>query len=77
MHVGSRTALRGSGQTWTVTGRIELPGELDASALCADAGAALGAWKAAAERVETVVPPHPDDVRWLARGPAGAEASTA
>ncbi|MEV8226095.1 ABC transporter permease [Streptomyces sp. NPDC079167] len=70
--VGSRTTLRGPEQTYTITGSVELPGELDKSALYADPGAVLAPWKAAADRDEKVVPPYPGDMTWLVRGPAGA-----
>ncbi|WP_405664426.1 ABC transporter permease [Streptomyces sp. NBC_01166] len=73
--IGSRTTLRGPEQTYTITGSVELPGELDKSALYADPGAVLAPWKAAADRDEKVVPPYPGDMTWLVRGPAGAGVS--
>ncbi|MFJ4841947.1 FtsX-like permease family protein [Streptomyces sp. NPDC088746] len=69
--VGSRTTLRGPEQTYTITGSVELPGELDKSALYADPGAVLAPWKAAADRDKKVVPPYPGDMTWLVSGPAG------
>ncbi|MFJ8755355.1 FtsX-like permease family protein [Streptomyces sp. NPDC102441] len=70
--VGSRTTLRGPEQTYTITGSVELPGELDKSALYADPGAVLAPWKAAADRDKKIAPPSPGDMSWLVRGPAGA-----
>ncbi|MGW1813397.1 FtsX-like permease family protein [Streptomyces sp. NPDC002125] len=73
--VGSRTTLRGPEQTYTITGSVELPGDLDKSALYADPGAVLAPWKAAADRDEKVVPPYPGDMTWLVRSPDGAGVS--
>ncbi|WP_406147578.1 FtsX-like permease family protein [Streptomyces sp. NBC_01012] len=70
--VGSRTTLRGPEQTYTITGSVELPGELDKNALYADPGAVIAPWKAAADRDKKIVPPYPNDMTWLVQGPAGA-----
>lgn len=70
--VGSRTTLSGPGRTYTITGSVELPGDLDKSALYADPGAVIAPWKAAAGRDEKIVPPYPGDMTWLVRSPTGA-----
>ncbi|MEU8703975.1 FtsX-like permease family protein [Streptomyces sp. NPDC048565] len=70
--VGSRTTLRGPEQTYTITGSVELPGELGKSALYADPGAVIAPWKAAAGQDKKIVPPYPGDMTWLVQGPAGA-----
>ncbi|MEU8677482.1 FtsX-like permease family protein [Streptomyces sp. NPDC048560] len=69
--IGSRTTLRGPGQTYTITGSVELHDELDANTLYADPGAVIAPWKAAAARDEKIVPPSPGDRKWLVQGPAG------
>ncbi|MET7365561.1 FtsX-like permease family protein [Streptomyces sp. NPDC005566] len=70
--IGSRTTLSGPGQTYTITGSVELHSELGKSALYADPGAVLAPWTAAAARDDKIVPPHPGDVKWLVQGPADA-----
>ncbi|MFJ8882322.1 FtsX-like permease family protein [Streptomyces sp. NPDC102402] len=75
LRIGSRTTLRGPEQTYTITGSVELPQELDKSALYADPGTVIAPWKAAAARDEQVVPPYPDGRTWLVRSPAGAGVS--
>ncbi|HEY9440872.1 MAG TPA: ABC transporter permease, partial [Streptomyces sp.] len=71
LHVGSRTTLRGPEQTYTITGSVELPNELEKKALYADPGAVVAPWKAAADRDSGILPPHPGETTWLVQGAAG------
>ncbi|MGP3753610.1 FtsX-like permease family protein [Streptomyces sp. IBSNAI001] len=70
--IGSRTTLRGPGQTYTITGVVELHSALDTKALYALPGAVVAPWKAAAARDDTIVPPNPGEMKWLVHGPPGA-----
>lgn len=70
--IGSRTTLRGPGQTYTITGSVEVHSSLGRSALYAEPGAVVAPWKAAAARDDKVVPPNPSDTKWLVQGAGGA-----
>ncbi|MCX4796345.1 MULTISPECIES: ABC transporter permease [unclassified Streptomyces] len=71
LHVGSTTTVRNSGRTYTVTGVVELPGELKTEALYADPGAVIAPWKAEADHDKKVLPPNAGSMDWLVKGPAG------
>lgn len=71
LHIGSRTTLRGPEQTYTITGSVELPNELQKKALYADPGAVVAPWKAAADRDHSILPPNPGEMTWLVQGAAG------
>ncbi|MFJ9679978.1 FtsX-like permease family protein [Streptomyces sp. NPDC101194] len=71
LHVGSTTTVRNSGRTYTITGAVELPGELKTEALYADPGAVIAPWKARAEHDKKALPPNAGSTDWLVKGPAG------
>lgn len=71
LRIGSRVTVRGPGTTYTLTGTVELPDDLDGKALYVDPGAVIAPWKAASDRDDTVLPPQPGRTEWLVDGPDG------
>ncbi|MFB7184893.1 FtsX-like permease family protein [Streptomyces sp. NPDC056230] len=71
LHVGSTTTVRNTGRTYTITGAVELPGDLRAEALYADPGAVIAPWQDRADHDKKVLPPNAGSTDWLVKGPAG------
>ncbi|MFB7133120.1 FtsX-like permease family protein [Streptomyces sp. NPDC056237] len=71
LHVGSTTTVRNTGRTYTITGAVELPGDLRAEALYADPGAVISPWQDRADHDKKVLPPNAGSTDWLVKGPAG------
>lgn len=72
LHIGSHTTVRAAGQTYTITGVVEQPDNLESKALYADPGAVIAPWKAAAERDKTVLPPNTGSTEWLVKASGAA-----
>ncbi|QNE76293.1 FtsX-like permease family protein [Streptomyces finlayi] len=72
LRIGSRVTVRGPGTTYTLTGTVELPDDLDKKALYADPGAVIAPWKTASDRDDTVLPPQPGGTEWLVKAAGGA-----
>lgn len=72
LHIGSRTTVKSAGRTYTITGVVEQPSDLDAQQLYADPGAVIAPWRAASDRDKKVLPPNTGSTEWLVKGPGGA-----
>ncbi|MEV6078266.1 FtsX-like permease family protein [Streptomyces sp. NPDC052069] len=72
LHVGSRITVRGPELTYTLTGTVELPQDLEKKSLYAGPGTVIAPWKAAADHDGKILPPNPGRTKWLVQGPAGA-----
>ncbi|ARF73708.1 hypothetical protein B7C62_16625 [Kitasatospora albolonga] len=77
LSVGDRVTVRGPGQTYTLTGAVELPAELAEESLFALPGAVIAPWQRAADKDEDkeILPPQTHVVEWLVQGPPGAGVS--
>ncbi|WP_327368452.1 ABC transporter permease [Streptomyces sp. NBC_01217] len=71
LDIGSTTTVRNSGRMYTITGVVELPGELKTQALYADPGAVIAPWKAESDHDKKVLPPNAGSTNWLVKGPEG------
>lgn len=71
LHIGSPITLRGPEQKYTITGTVEQPDNLKASALYADPGAVIASWKATAAQDKKVLPPNVGPMTWLVKGNDG------
>ncbi|MGW2589222.1 FtsX-like permease family protein [Streptomyces sp. NPDC001515] len=72
LHVGSRTTVNSTGRTYTITGVVEEPSDLNAKGLYADPGAVIAPWQKAADRDPDVLPPNTGSVQWLVTGAGGS-----
>ncbi|MFF0509227.1 ABC transporter permease, partial [Streptomyces fimicarius] len=57
LSVGDRLTVRGPGRSYTLTGVVELPADLEAQALYALPGAVIAPWQKAADSDGSVLPP--------------------
>ncbi|MET8555792.1 MULTISPECIES: FtsX-like permease family protein [unclassified Streptomyces] len=72
LSVGDRLTVRGPGRSYTVTGVVELPADLEKKSLYALPGAVIAPWREAADDDENVVPPQAGELTWLVKGSSGA-----
>ncbi|MCK1795037.1 ABC transporter permease [Streptomyces sp. XM4193] len=72
LSVGDRLTVREPDRSYTLTGLVELPADLEAKFLYALPGAVIAPWQKAAAGDKSVAPPQVSEPAWLVKGPPGA-----
>ncbi|MFJ4962431.1 FtsX-like permease family protein [Streptomyces sp. NPDC088729] len=72
LSVGDRVTVRGPQLSYTLTGVVEVPADLNAKSLFAVDGAVIAPWQQAADRDKKILPPQAGEMTWLVNGPSKA-----
>ncbi|SCE63021.1 putative ABC transport system permease protein, partial [Streptomyces sp. OspMP-M43] len=72
LSIGDRVTVRGPERTYTLTGALEIPADLEADSLYAVPGSVIAPWQKTADRDKNILPPQASDPKWLVEAPPGA-----